>query len=67
MPKTVSDWQAYIDAMAPVVGLDIRDEWKPNVASFLALTASNAALYADLPFDDAKDESAPVFRPGAAP
>lgn len=64
MSKSASDWQAYIDAMAPVAGIEIRDEWKSGVASFLALAASNAALYADLPFDDAKDEAAPVFRPG---
>lgn len=66
MSKIVSDWQAYIDVVAPAAGLEIRDEWKANVASFLALAASNAALYADLPFDDAKDESAAVFRPGSA-
>ncbi|MEQ1695065.1 MAG: AtzG-like protein [Hyphomicrobiaceae bacterium] len=67
MPKRIPNWQTYVDTMGPVVGLEIRDEWKANVASFLALAASNAALYADLPFDDATDESAAVFRPGDAP
>lgn len=67
MPKAVTDWQAYIDAVAPAVGLEIRQEWKPSVATYLALAASNAALFAELPFDDAKDEAAPVFRPGDTP
>lgn len=66
MSKAVPDWQAYIDAVAPTVGLEIRQEWKLGVASFIALAFSNASLFADLPFDDAKDEAAPVFRPGDA-
>ena len=66
MPTAVSDWQAYLEAMAPAVGLEIRDEWKLSVASYLAMAATNAALYANLPFDDATDEAAPIFKPGGS-
>ena len=58
------DWDAYIDSVAPVTGLHIPASWKPNVAGFLAMAATAAALFADVPLDHASDESAPVFRPG---
>ena len=61
------DWEAYIDAVAPVTGLHIRDDWKPAVAMYLAMAANAAALFASLPLDDAADEAAPVFRAGDEP
>jgi hypothetical protein len=58
------DWQAYVRAMEPVVGLTVEDAWRAEVARYLAMAASNAALFADLPLDEALDEAAPVFVPG---
>lgn len=53
-------------AMEALLDLSIEEAWRPRVLEFLTMAANNAALYADLPFDDAKDEAAPVFRPGNA-
>lgn len=52
-------------AMEPLLAIPIDDAWRPQIVAFLAMAASNADLYADLPFDDANDEPAPVFRPGS--
>ena len=62
--KSGPDWDAYIDSVAPVTGLHIPACWKPNVAGFLAMAASAAALFANVSLDDASDEAASVFRPG---
>ena len=65
MTEPLPDWPAYIAAMGPVVGLNIRDDWKPSVADCLAMAAAAAALFVGFPLDDANDEAAPIFRPGA--
>ena len=38
-----ADWDAYIDAVAPAVGLTLDPGWRPGVARFLALAAGMAA------------------------
>lgn len=37
------EWEAYVDAVAPAVGLVIRPEWRPGVVRFLGLAAEMAA------------------------
>lgn len=58
------DWQAYVRAMEPVIRLRVEEPWRAEVARYLMMAASNAALFADLPLDEALDEAAPVFVPG---
>ncbi len=58
------DWLAYVRAMEPVVGISVADAWREDVARTLAMAAAAAALFAELPLDDALDEAGPVFRPG---
>jgi hypothetical protein len=62
---TDTDWNAYVDAVAPALGLTIAPEWKPAVAAWVGTAAKAAALFVDLPLDHASDEPAPVFRSGA--
>lgn len=62
---TDPDWGAYIEATAPAVGLTIAEEWKPAVAAWVGTAATAAALFVDLPLDQAIDEPAAVFRPGS--
>ena len=52
-------------AMEPLLGLTLNEAWRPNVLGFLKMAQSAAALYIDLPYDDASDEPLPVFVPGA--
>lgn len=59
------DAEAWLDATAPVLGLYVMPEWRPNVVLYLGLAAKAAALFVDWPLDVAQDELAPVFRPGA--
>ena len=63
MPDRDFDPDAWIDAMAPVMGLVITDDQRPGVRTFLELAAGMAAKLeaADLP----DDEFAPaaVFTP----
>ncbi len=49
---------AYMDAAAEILKLDIRPEWKPNVASFFDVARNMAALV---------EESGAQFRTEAAP
>ena len=56
------DLEAVIDAMAPLLGLDISPEYRPGVATNLRVTAALAALLLDLPLGD-HAEPAAVFRP----
>jgi len=51
-------------AMEPLLAIPIDSAWRPQILAFLAMAAHNADLFADLPYDDANDEAAPVFRPG---
>lgn len=56
---------ALMAAMEPLLGLTLHEAWRPNVLTFLLMNESAAALFIDLPYDDASDEPAPVFVPGA--
>ena len=60
VPKNADHLDAYIDAVALVLGLTVKPEWKPAVRANLEATFKLAALVAEkeLP-DDA--EPAPVF------
>lgn len=51
---------AYMDAAAEILKLDIRPEWKPNVASFFEVARTMASLVEEsgAPF---RSEAAPVF------
>ena len=51
-------------AMEPLLGITLAEAWRPNVLAFLMMAQSAATLYIDLPYDDARDEAAPVFVPG---
>ncbi len=48
-----ADWEPYLDAVAPAVGLSLDPAWRPGVARFLDLAASMAARLeaVDLPDD----------------
>ena len=53
--------EAIIDAMAPLLGLDIKPEYRPGIATNLKVTAGVAGLVLDFPIDD-HAEPAAVFR-----
>lgn len=46
------DWEAYIDAVAPVVGVPVDPAWRPGVARFLGLAAGMAATLEAVDLDD---------------
>ena len=56
------DPEAIIDAMASLLGLAIKPEYRPGVATNLAVTAGLAALVLEFPLDD-HAEPAAVFCP----
>ena len=56
------DPEAIIDAMAPLLGLDLKPEYRPGVATNLKVTAGLAALVLDFPLGD-HAEPAAVFTP----
>ncbi len=60
--KPEFDPETIIDAMAPLLGLDIRPEYRPGVATNLKVTAGLAALVLEFPLDD-HAEPAAVFHP----
>jgi Protein of unknown function (DUF4089) len=57
------DYAAYVAALEPVLGVTIEDSWRANVVASVGMAATAASLFVDLPFDDAHDEQAGVFRP----
>ena len=59
--KAPFDPEALIDAMAPLLGLDIPPDYRPGVVTNLQVTARFAALVLDDPLGD-HAEPAPVFR-----
>jgi hypothetical protein len=61
--KNLSDLAS---ASSQLLGLEIEDAWRPKVLGYLGMLAEAADQFIDLPFDDARDEAAPVFRPGNA-
>lgn len=56
------DPEALIDAVAPVLQLEIAPEYRPGIVTNLEAMARFAALVLDFPLDD-HAEPAPVFRP----
>ena len=54
------DPEAVIDAMAPLLGLTVADEYRRGVAANLAVTARLAALVMEFPLGD-HAEPAAVF------
>ena len=54
--------EAIIDAMAPLLGLDIKPEYRAGIATNLKVTAGLAALVLEFPLDD-HAELAAVFCP----
>jgi hypothetical protein len=54
------DAEAVIDALAPLLGLEILPEYRPGIVTNLEVTARFARLVLDLPIHD-EAEPAPVF------
>jgi hypothetical protein len=54
--------EAIIDAMAPLLGLHVKPEYRPGIATNLKVTAALAALVLEFPLDD-HAEPAAVFHP----
>lgn len=59
----MADWDAHIDAMAPLAGLTVDEAHRPGVRLFLGIAADMAAILDDVPLDDAELALAPVYRP----
>jgi len=61
------DWDpdAWIDAMAPVVGLEVTVEHRPGVRTFLEIAKGMAERLESVDLPDDKLEPAPVFTPEA--
>jgi Protein of unknown function (DUF4089) len=62
MSEPVFDPDKVIDAVAPLVNLEIAPDYRPGIATNLAIAARFAALILDFPLDD-HVEPAAVFRP----
>jgi len=56
------DPEAFVDAVAPAVGLDIDPAHRPGVAANIARVAQMAQLVLDFPLGDTV-EPGPVFTP----
>ena len=56
------DPEAVIDAMAPLVGLDVMPGYRPGIATNLKVTAAWAELLLEFPLGDHADPGA-VFQP----
>lgn len=56
------DSDAVMDAMAPLLRLDIKPEYRPGIAVILVATARFAAVLLAEPIED-QAEPAPVFCP----
>ena len=61
MTSKLPDFDQWIDALAPVVKLDVADEYRPGVKANLKTAAKMAALLEKAPLKDETD-AAPVFR-----
>jgi hypothetical protein len=57
-----ADPEAIMDAMAPLLGLDVKPEYRSGIATNLNVTAALAALVLEFPLDD-HAEPAAVFTP----
>ncbi len=54
----------HLDAMAPILGLEIDAALRPEVEQFLAVAARMAELLDGFPPGEELEHAAPVFRPG---
>ncbi len=63
-PDRAYDPDRHINAMAPLVGLNVTPEQRPGVSRFLAVARRMATLVAAAPLDRDTIELAPVFTPG---
>lgn len=62
MTEKTFDPEAVMDAMAPLLGLEIPAEYRAGIATNLKVTARFAALLLSEPIED-HAEPAAVFRP----
>ena len=61
------DWEAYLDAVVPAVGLPVDPGWRGGVARFLGLAAEMAATLEAVELaDDHLDLDAVLVLPEAA-
>lgn len=58
------DPNRHIDTLAPLLGLDIRPEWRVEVAQFLTIAHGMAKTVAAAPLPADAHEGAATFRPG---
>ena len=61
MTSKLPDFDQWIDALAPVVKLDIAADYRPGVKANLKTAAKMAALLEKAPLKD-ETEAAPVYR-----
>jgi len=60
--KPEFDAAAFVDLMAPVLGLTIEPEWRDGVIGYMNATATAAASVMEFTLDDSV-EIAPTFKP----
>ena len=61
------DWEAYLDAVAPAVGLPVDPDWRGGIVRFLGLAAEMAATLEAVELaDDHLDLDAVLILPEAA-
>lgn len=65
MTDTEFDAEAYIQAVAPALGLDIGAARRPQVATFLTIARGMAEILDRAPVPEPGIDLAPVFDPGA--
>lgn len=61
-PIAAPDFEAWIDAMAPVMGITVDPAWRAGIVQNLQVTHRLAALVLELPMDE-REEPAPVYQP----
>ena len=61
-PASPPDFEAWIDAMAPVTGITVDPAWRPGNVQNLQVTHRLAADVLELPLDE-REEPAPVYAP----
>ncbi|MEM9781171.1 MAG: DUF4089 domain-containing protein [Pseudomonadota bacterium] len=59
----MTDWDAYIDAMAPAMGLDVAEHHRPGVRQFLEIASSMAVVIEAVPLDEDALALLPVYIP----
>ncbi len=62
-----ADWDAWIDAVAPRLGLAVAPEWRPGVARFLGLAAGMAATLDAVELGDHLELDAVLVLPEVGP